>query len=247
MPALDLARDVVTPERFAQGLTFEQYLDDIATPENLAREAGWWRGPERVDWSGRLRAWHGRLHLRAAQVAAIRWLAGQPDGPARVLVIAEEWSSDCRRDVCVLARLAEAGGLELRIFRRDGERVGRGPRANPDETPNADLVNAFLNERDVREPGGTTYQSIPVAAFFTPDFRYLWHYVERPAVYHPRALSAAMQRPRPGESREATWERFLQEWGALQQSPFFALWALAAADEMLSALYTLTTIRRPTC
>ena len=29
MPTLDAARDGVTPERFAQGLTFEQYLDDI--------------------------------------------------------------------------------------------------------------------------------------------------------------------------------------------------------------------------
>jgi hypothetical protein len=238
MLAMETAHDVVTPERFAQGMTFAQYLDDIGTPENLAREAGWWRGPERVDWSARLRAWHGRLHLREAQVAAIRWLAAQPDGPANILAISEEWSSDCRRDVPVLARLAEAGGLELRIFRRDGDRVGREPRANPAETPNADLVNAFLNERD-----GTTYQSIPVAVFFTRDFRSLWRYIERPAVYHPRALSTAMQRPQPGESREVAWERFLRDWGALQQSPFFPMWACAAADEMLTALYECVTTR----
>lgn len=236
MAAVDLACDVVTPERFAQGMTFEAYLDHIGTPENLAREAGWWRGPERLDWSGRMRAWHEQLHLREAQVAAIRWLAAQPGGPARILAISEEWSSDCRRDVPVLARLAEAGGLELRIFVRDGDKVGRGPRADPAESPNADLVNAFLNEKDVDEQGGTTYQSVPVAAFFTRDFRYLWHYIERPAVYHPRALSTAMQRPLPGETREVAWERFLQDWGALQQSPFFPMWALAAADEMLCGL-----------
>ena len=238
MLAVESLSDVVTPERFARGMTFEQYLDDIGTPENLAREAGWWRGPERVDWSGRLRAWHRRLHLREPQAAAIRWLAAQPDGPANILVISEEWSSDCRRDVCILARLAEAGGLALRIFRRDGDAVGRGPRATPAESPNADLVNAFLNEQD-----GATYQSIPVAAFFTRGFRYLWHYVERPAVYHPRALSTAMQRARPGESREVAWERFLGDWGALQQSPFFPIWACAAADEMLSALYERLTAR----
>ena len=255
----ELAHEVVTPERFARGMRFEEYLDFIGTPENLAREAGWWRGPERLDWSTRLREWHGRLHLREAQVAAIRWLAAQPDGPARILVISEEWSSDCRRDVCVLARLAEAGGLDLRIFVRDGDRVGRGPRAVPGESPNADLVNAVLNEKDLGQPGGTTYQSIPVAAFFTGDFRYLWHYVERPAVYHPRALSTAMQRARPGESRETAWNRFIEEdWRALQQGPFFPLWALAAADEMLSALHELAllpafqrdltmTTRRPTC
>jgi hypothetical protein len=236
---LELAHEVVTPGRFAQGMTFPEYLDFIGTPENLAREAGWWRGPRRMDWSAILREWHGRLHLRPAQVAAIRWLAAQPDGPARMLVISEEWSSDCRRDVCALARLAEAGGLDLRVFARDGDRVGREPRADPAASPNADLVNAFLNDKDLRRPGGTTYQSIPVAVFLTRDFRYLWHYVERPAIYRHGALSAAMQRPRPGESREAAWERFLADWGTLQQGPFFPMWALAAVDEILSALHEL--------
>jgi hypothetical protein len=239
----DIAHAVVTPERFAQGMTFEEYLDFIGTPANLAREAGWWRGRERMDWSAILREWHGRLHLRPAQVEAIRWLAAQPDGPARILVISEEWSSDCRRDACMLARLAEAGGLDLRIFPRDGEKVGRAPRADPAASPNADLVNAFLNEKDRHRPDGTTYQSIPVAAFFTRDFEYLWHYVERPAIYRHGALSTAMQRPRPGESREAAWERFLADWGALQQGPFFPMWALAAADEMLSALHELAFLR----
>jgi hypothetical protein len=39
---------VVTPERFATGMTFDRYMDYIGTPENLAREAGWWRGPKRM-------------------------------------------------------------------------------------------------------------------------------------------------------------------------------------------------------
>ena len=50
------ARGVVTPERFARGMSIEQYLDFIGTPENLAREAGWWLGPQRHDFSGPLRA-----------------------------------------------------------------------------------------------------------------------------------------------------------------------------------------------
>jgi len=33
------------------------------------------------------------------------------------------------------------------------------------------------------------------------------------------------------------WERFLRDWGAMQQSPIFKVWAFAAIDEMLSALY----------
>jgi len=223
---------VLTPARFASGMTFEQYMAFIGTPGNLAREAGWWRGPERMDFSGPLRTWYDGSTLRDEQIAAIRWLAAQPKGPAKVLVISEEWSSDCRRDVTILGRLAEAAPLELRIFPRDGQRVGRGPRADPAESPNADLMNEFLRERD-----GRTYQSIPVVVFYTRDLEYLYHYTELPALYHKERLAAAMQVARPGETREEAWDRFIRDWGAMQRSPFFRLWAAAAIDEMLSALH----------
>ena len=223
---------VVTPARFAQGMTFDEYVAFTGTPENLVREAGWWLGTERRDFSGLLRDWYGRMRLGDAQAEGMRWLAAQPNGPARILVISEEWSSDCRRDVPVLARLAEAGGLELRIFVRDGQKVGRGPRADPAESPNADLVNAFLNDKD-----GQTFQSVPVAVFLTRDFDVLYRYIERPAIYHHRRLSDAMRAPHPGETPEAAWARFMDDWRALQFSPFFRLWASAAADEILSALH----------
>ncbi|MGH7305605.1 MAG: thioredoxin family protein [Candidatus Rokuibacteriota bacterium] len=203
----------------------------VGTPENLAREAGWWLGLQRHDFSGLLREWYERARLHDAQIAAIRWLAAQPDGPAKLLVISEEWSSDCRRDVPMLARLAEAGGLDLRIFPRDGQKLGRGPRADPGATPNADIVNAFLNEKDRR-----TFQSVPVAVFLTRDLEALYRYVEFPAIYHKDRLAEAMQVARPGEDREQAWARFIRDWGALQGSPFFPMWASAAVDEMLSAL-----------
>jgi hypothetical protein len=222
----------LTRERFAQGMTFEQYVAYAGSAENLAREAGWWLGPARQDFSGVLRDWYARLALTDAQTAAIRWLAAQPEGPAKLLVISEEWSSDCRRDVPMLARLAEAGGLELRIFPRDGRTLGRGPRADPAQSPNADLVNMFLNEKD-----GQTFQSVPVAAFFTRDFEYLHHHVEYPAIYRKDAVTAALQAAATGETPEQRWEQFIRDWGALQQSPFFALWASATVDEILSALH----------
>lgn len=231
---------MVTPERFAQGMTFDEYVRYAGTPENLAREAGWWLGPTRQDFSGLLRAWYTRVQLSGAQMDAIRWLAAQPEGPAKVLVISEEWSSDCRRDVPALARLAEAGGLELRIFPRDGQKLGRGPRADPDESPAADLVNQFLNEKD-----GQTFQSVPVAAFFTKDMRCLYRYIEFPAIYRKERLFTAMQVPRPGETREQAWQRFLGDWGALQQSPFCLMWASAAVDEMLAALHERLVVGSP--
>jgi hypothetical protein len=232
------SHEVVTPERFARGMTIEQYLDFIGTSENLAREAGWWLGTQRHDFSGPLRERYELARLSPAQTAAIRWLAARPHGPARVLVISEEWSSDCRRDVPMLARLAQAGGLELRIFTRDGPRVGREPRANPADSPNADLMNEFLHERD-----GQAFQSIPVAAFFTRDFEYLCHYTEFPRLYHKERLAGAMQVPRPDETKEEAWPRFIRDWGALQQSPFWWLWASAAIDEILSALHEQQLIK----
>src|SRR6185436_15315495 len=115
----------MTPERFAKGMTFDEYVTFIGSPENLGREGFDIRRfrvvRPRVDWSAFLRGRHAKARLDDAQVAAIRWLAAQPGGPAKVLVISEDWSSDCRRDVPYLTRLAEAGGLELRIFARDAE------------------------------------------------------------------------------------------------------------------------------
>src|SRR5262249_26474911 len=119
---MDRTTSVVTPERYASGMTFEQYLQYIASPENLRRESSPLAGGVRQDWGGGRRAWYASLRRSDAQTVAVRWLAAQPGGPQKILVIAEEWSSDCRRDVPMLKHLAEAGGLELRIFRRDGQR-----------------------------------------------------------------------------------------------------------------------------
>jgi hypothetical protein len=134
----------VTPERFARGMTFDEYVRYAGSPENLAREAwggdfpdGGSYGAPRQDQSGVLRERYARTRLADHQTAAIRWLAAQPDGPAKILVLSEEWSSDCRRDVPVLARLAEAGGLELRIFPRDGKKIlgTAAPTPPPPPTP----------------------------------------------------------------------------------------------------------------
>ena len=86
---------VVTPERFASGMTFDQYVAYVGSPENLKREGS--GGRPRSDMTANLRAGYAAAKLDEAQTAAITWLASQPNGPAKVLVISEEWSSDCRR------------------------------------------------------------------------------------------------------------------------------------------------------
>src|SRR5580700_857025 len=81
---------VVTPERFASGMTFEEWVRYVGTPENLARESS---GGPRQDFSGFLRDAFENRRLTPEQSSALKSLVAQPGGPAKMLVIAEEWSS----------------------------------------------------------------------------------------------------------------------------------------------------------
>ena len=146
-------------------------------------------------------------------------------------MIAEEWSSDCRRDLPVIQRLAEAGGLELRIFTRDGDTYGESGSPEPG-TPNADLVSAFLRRRD-----GETFQSIPVVAFYTRDFDLLYSFLEFPAVYHKDRIRGHQRTLRAAETPEQAQQRADREFAAMLGSPMLDVWAEAAVAEIISHLY----------
>lgn len=240
------ACSVVTPERFARGMTFEEYVRYAGSAENLAREA--WGGymPDkgstpmaRKDNSAIFRERYASARLSDQQVAAIQWLAAQPGGPAKILMISEDWSSDCRRDVPIMARLAEAGGLELRIFNRDGKKILGTRRPDPAAYPdgNHDLMLEFMNDKD-----GGQWASIPVAVFYTKDLRELHRYIEYPAIYRKDRIRGHQQAARPGETEAQARERAQREFVAMQGSPFFGIWASAAVDEILSALYEKLTV-----
>lgn len=226
----------MTPERFARGLTWEQYVTFSGSPANLAREGFDVRRfslvKPRLDWSSYLRERHSRARLTDDQTAAIRWLAGQPGGPARIAVIAEDWSPDCRRDLPFLARLAEAGGLDLRIFVRDGEVMLRKGLPDPASGGNADLVVAYANEKN-----GERFATVPVAVFFDRDFGELYRYIEYPAIYRKERLLGHLRAARAGETEEQTKARGGRDIGALLESPFFDVWAHAGIGEIVSALH----------
>jgi hypothetical protein len=226
----------VTPERFAKGLSFDDYLGYIGSPENLAREGFDVRRfsltRPRIYWSGYLRERYARARLTDDQAAAVAWLAAQPGGPAKIAVIAEDWSSDCRRDLPYLARLAEAGGLELRIFIRDGETMLRKGLPDPAAGGNADLVVAYANDK-----GGQQFATVPVAIIYAGDWTELYRYIEYPAIYPKERLLGHLRAARPGETPEQTQARGGGDIGRLLESPFFDVWAHAAIAEILSALY----------
>jgi thiol-disulfide isomerase/thioredoxin len=224
----------VTPERYASGMTFDEYVAYVGTPENLARESSGGPSQPRQNQSAFLKNAYEQRQLNPHQRSALKWLVDQPGGPARMLVISEEWSSDCRRDVPTFARIAAETGMELRIFRRDGQKFSDRHAPTLTEAPdsNADLMAQFLNQKN-----GDTWQSIPVCAFFTRDLEYLYHYQEYPAIYEKDRIVAEMRKPKSGESPEQAQARFGREFPALHASDLFQVWACAAVDEIISSLH----------
>jgi hypothetical protein len=226
---------VVTADRFAQGMTFDEYVAYLATPANLQRETN--QGP-RIDRAAFFREAYEQRKLATNQEAALRWLVAQPGGPSKMLAISEDWSSDCRRDVPTFARIADLTGMELRIFNRDGQHFSS---ANtPDDSPNGDLMAQFLNAKN-----GKTWQSIPVCAFFTNDLTYLYHFTEYPAIYDKdRVVMQNIRTPKPGESPEQTRTRVDREFGDLVNSPLWGVWTSATVDEIISALHRRAVLGR---
>ena len=221
---------MVSAERFAKGMTFDEYVKFVGTPENLQREGSF--NMPRKDYSDFLRKGFDAARLTDAQREAWQWIVSQPNGPAKMLVISEEWSSDCRRDVPAIAKLAATAGWELRIFARDGHKITSTPAPDPKEQPNADLMAQFLRKAD-----GQTFQSIPIAAFYTKNFEHLYTYMEFPQIYRKDRVRPALSAPKAGESKEDFARRSLSEFFAFQQSPFFQLYASAAVDEIIAMLH----------
>ncbi len=88
----------VTRERFASGLTFEQYKQQMT------------RNRERFEQNER------EAQIKQADLATFQALPQ----PLDVLVLAEDWCGDVIANLPVLGRLAqESGKLNLRVFLRD--------------------------------------------------------------------------------------------------------------------------------
>lgn len=88
----------VTQERFNEGLTYQQYVDQMTQNKERFIEN------------------EGKVQLRPDDVAAFKNLPGR----LNVLVIAEDWCGDVIAGLPVLGKLAEASGtLNIRVFLRD--------------------------------------------------------------------------------------------------------------------------------
>jgi hypothetical protein len=88
----------VTKERFRQGMTFQQYLDQMGTnKETFVR-------------------FLNEVRIRPEDRAAL----DEPGKKLNVLVITEDWCGDALYNLPVLARLVEGNpNVEMRVFLRD--------------------------------------------------------------------------------------------------------------------------------
>ncbi|MFQ5878958.1 MAG: thioredoxin family protein [Dehalococcoidia bacterium] len=183
---------VVTPERFASGLTYPEYSAQIQ------------RNQEKFEFNYR------ETQISEEDVAAFRELVARPDGPAKVLVLGEDWCPDVFRGLPVMTRIAEAAGMELRIFPRDD---------------NLDIMNEFLNQGQ--------HQSIPTFVFYTRDHRYLAHWIERPALANQqRPIQMKIFEGRSREEAMPDYEKF-------QQGEIWAGWRQATVQELRELLIQL--------
>ncbi len=184
---------VVTPERFASGLTWEEYLAHVK------------RNLEKFQYNYR------ETVISDDDARALRELVRHDNGPAKVLVLGEDWCPDVFRGLPVIARIAEAAGLELRIFPRDD---------------NLDIMNEFLNKGE--------HQSIPAVVFYSRDHRYIAHWIERPALAN--AQMGEMQKVFQGLDRDKDRDKMRAAYDEFQQGPIWAGWRQETVREIRALL-----------
>ena len=107
--------------------------------------------------------------LTADDISFFKKAASLSNGPAKILALAEAWCGDVYRELPTVARIAEATGMDLRVFLRDD---------------NPDIMDEFLSN-------GGKARAIPVFVFYTKDTRYITHFTERSAGAHAE-LAAIM-------------------------------------------------------
>ncbi len=181
--------NAVSEAQFQNAKTYDEYVASITRNQDKFAD-----NLERTDVPDEL-------------AARYRALVARPDGPARVLVIGEDWCPDVFRGLPVMQRTAEAAGMELRVFPRD---------------QHLDIMNEFLKDGE--------YQSIPTAVFYTRDHRYITHWIERPQQANDEMH--LMRKLYEGRTREEA----APDVRKFQEGPIWAGWRDATVTEIRELL-----------
>jgi hypothetical protein len=187
----------VTPERYAQGITWQQWMESIDRNQDQF-------------------AYNYEAHeLDPDHVAAIKALMAKSNGPAKCLALGEPWCTDVVRGLPVMARLAEATGLDLRIFFRD---------------QNLDIMNEFLYKGE--------FQSIPVLVFYTRDHKYIGHWIEKAKLVREQAnlLSDITSKMRNPDISPEERQKYMAGYAEFKMGPIWAGWRNAQVQEIRELL-----------
>jgi thiol-disulfide isomerase/thioredoxin len=192
-PMTQATESVVTPQRFSEGLTYEEYIAGIKQNQDRFQ----------MNLEG--------TTVSEEDAARLRALAAKPNGPAKMLVLGEDWCPDVYRGMPVLKKLADAAGIEMRVFPRD---------------EHLDIMNEFLKDGE--------FQSIPTAVFYTKDHDYILHWIERPTKANEEMPQ--LRKLYEGRTREEAAPDVL----VFQQGPTWAGWRDATIKELIELLEAKT-------
>ena len=134
-----MVTSVVTPTRFATGMTYADYIAQINVNKDRFEQ-------------------YDETAKDALAPEDVAFFKDAADRGVKVMVIGEDWCPDVYRGMPIMARIAEASGMEMRVFPRDSH---------------LDIMNEFLNKGE--------FLSIPVFVFYTADHQHLGHWIERPS------------------------------------------------------------------
>ena len=190
---------VVTPERFASGLTYDEYVSQI----KVNRE--------------RFQQFYDECQITPEDAQFFRKAAQHPQGPAKMLVLGEDWCPDVHRGMPAMTRIAEAAGMEMHVFPRD---------------QNRDIMNEFLNQGQ--------FMSIPVAVFYTRDISYICHWIERPALANRERAEIEAQVKREMPNAEA---QDIQAQVRVRTRERYAFWQQESIREMRQLLAERLSIK----
>jgi hypothetical protein len=201
---------VVTPTRFEQGLRYADFIKQAAV--NRDKFEQFYNDPA----------------LTAEDISFFKKAAALPNGPAKILALAEAWCGDVYRELPTIARISEATGANLRIFLRD---------------QNPDIMDEFLSNNGKS-------RAIPVFVFYTKDLGYITRFTERSAGAHTE-LAAIIDEVRselhlpPGATfatvPESEKQSFLRE-VIKRITPRFSEWRKESIKEMRALLSSALAI-----
>jgi hypothetical protein len=177
---MPVATTVVSSARFEQGLSYGDFLAGATVNRDKFEQN--YKNPV----------------LTEEDLLFFRKVSALPNGPRKLLAIAEAWCGDVYRELPTAVRIAETAGIDLRIVLRD---------------ENPDIMDEFVSNNGKS-------RAIPVFVFYTADTKYITHFTERSASAHA-GLALALEQAKTklnlpasatfGNLPDAERQVFLQE------------------------------------